>query len=238
MNIITILILGGIVYYAMTNKSKNTRNVLLLVAGLLFFCMMNKEGFTLPTEAGTEIVVAGGPTYTFPGGTGIDVTLTPNWVAEQNLGGELSGVTCAKQGGATGQPKWLAGVSSWGGDIGDGTPLDVNNIATIWECGDEDRDCVESTAARSTCTAVDEELWSHTPHSGRGDACTGTSTLCVAGDGSISDGGEAGACSGAPNRTPNHDDCEWDWWGLTPDLDDNKVCDKGKVMDSKCKEEE
>jgi hypothetical protein len=41
--------------------------------------------------------------------------------------------------------------------------------------------CVESTAATSTCTAVDQELYTY----GGGAACTGSSTKCVPGDGNI-----------------------------------------------------
>jgi hypothetical protein len=49
-----------------------------------------------------------------------------------------------------------------------------------------DVDCDESTADASTCTAEGQELYSlTTPASGGGAACTGSSTLCVAGDGSI-----------------------------------------------------
>ena len=46
MNSTQVLILCILVYFAITNKSKDTRNVLLLVAGLLLFCMMDlKEGW-------------------------------------------------------------------------------------------------------------------------------------------------------------------------------------------------
>eukprot|EP01047_Picozoa_sp_COSAG01_P076242 COSAG01_NODE_13327_length_1600_cov_2.425716_1_plen_359_part_10 len=46
--------------------------------------------------------------------------------------------------------------------------------------------CVESTAARSTCTAVGQELYTlTTAASGGGTACTGSSTLCGYGDGNI-----------------------------------------------------
>jgi hypothetical protein len=44
-------------------------------------------------------------------------------------------------------------------------------------------DCVESTAARSTCTAVDQELYTVTTAAAYGgNACTGSSTKCVLGD--------------------------------------------------------
>jgi hypothetical protein len=47
-------------------------------------------------------------------------------------------------------------------------------------------DCLESTAARSTCTTVDQELYTRTtPAANGGTACIGSSTLCLAGDGTI-----------------------------------------------------
>ena len=47
-------------------------------------------------------------------------------------------------------------------------------------------DCVETTADTSTCTTVGQELYTLTTAAANGGAaCTGGSTLCVAGDGSI-----------------------------------------------------
>ncbi|GMI24628.1 hypothetical protein TeGR_g681 [Tetraparma gracilis] len=47
-------------------------------------------------------------------------------------------------------------------------------------------DCVETTAAKSTCTSKGQELVSvTTPQSGSGAACPGASVLCEAGDGLI-----------------------------------------------------
>ncbi|GMI55455.1 hypothetical protein TeGR_g11924, partial [Tetraparma gracilis] len=49
-----------------------------------------------------------------------------------------------------------------------------------------DVDCVETTAATSTCTSIGQELVSvTTEQSGNGAACADDSVLCVAGDGSI-----------------------------------------------------
>lgn len=46
--------------------------------------------------------------------------------------------------------------------------------------------CLESTADVSTCTDIGQELYTRTrAASGGGTPCTGSSTLCVAGDGSI-----------------------------------------------------
>ena len=45
---------------------------------------------------------------------------------------------------------------------------------------------MESTAATSTCTAVDQELYTRTSAAANGGTdCTGSSTQCVPGDGNI-----------------------------------------------------
>ena len=82
MNSTQLLLLGLLVWFAMSNKSKDTRNVLLVVAGILFFCMMNvKEGFTIADFSGTgsgsakTVAVDGGKIFTFTPDTG-GVTLS------------------------------------------------------------------------------------------------------------------------------------------------------------------
>ena len=47
MNIVKILLVIGLGYVAMTQKSEKTRNMLLVVTGLLAFCMFSMEGFTV-----------------------------------------------------------------------------------------------------------------------------------------------------------------------------------------------
>jgi len=71
MNSTQLLILALLVWFAMSNKSKDTRNVVLVVAGILFFCMMNvKEGFSFDsTDAHVELASDGlHTTVTSPGG--------------------------------------------------------------------------------------------------------------------------------------------------------------------------
>jgi hypothetical protein len=55
MDLTHILILGGLVYVAMQQKKEATRNIILVVAGLLFFCMMGKEGFDSVTWTGGDV---------------------------------------------------------------------------------------------------------------------------------------------------------------------------------------
>jgi len=51
MNMIRILLIAGLVYFALQQKQESTRNMILIVTGLLAVCMMSREGFTL-TSAG------------------------------------------------------------------------------------------------------------------------------------------------------------------------------------------
>lgn len=45
MNLVRILLLVFLIYAAMKQKSEESRNVILIVTGLLAVCMMNKEGY-------------------------------------------------------------------------------------------------------------------------------------------------------------------------------------------------
>ena len=45
MNIIRILLIAGLVYFALQQKQESTRNMILIVTGLLAVCMMSREGF-------------------------------------------------------------------------------------------------------------------------------------------------------------------------------------------------
>tara|TARA_B100001094_G_scaffold149477_1_gene144684 strand:- start:130 stop:825 length:696 start_codon:yes stop_codon:yes gene_type:complete len=50
MNTIKILLIIGLVYFAFTQKSLKTRNMLLIVTGLLAFCMFSLEGFSVSKD--------------------------------------------------------------------------------------------------------------------------------------------------------------------------------------------
>lgn len=50
MNIIRLLLIGGLVYFAMQQKKEGTKNMILIVTGLLAVCMLSKEGFTIGSE--------------------------------------------------------------------------------------------------------------------------------------------------------------------------------------------
>ena len=51
MNVVKILLVLGLGYVALTQKVEKTRNMLLVVTGLLAFCMFSMEGFTLNAAA-------------------------------------------------------------------------------------------------------------------------------------------------------------------------------------------
>ena len=50
MTVIRILLIVGLVYIALQQKKEKTRNVILVVTGLLAFCMMGKEGLMIVDE--------------------------------------------------------------------------------------------------------------------------------------------------------------------------------------------
>ena len=54
MNIVKILLVLGLGYVAMTQKSEKTKNMLLVVTGLLAFCMFSVEGFGVVVPTCTE----------------------------------------------------------------------------------------------------------------------------------------------------------------------------------------
>lgn len=93
MNIVKILLVIGLGYVAMTQKSEKTRNMLLVVTGLLAFCMFSMEGFTITSgtdfstifsgstgtlalASGNTIEVMGSDRYTFSGTDDIDLNGT------------------------------------------------------------------------------------------------------------------------------------------------------------------
>ena len=53
MTVIRILLIIGLVYIALQQKKETTRNVILVVTGLLAFCMMGKEGLMIPATDAT-----------------------------------------------------------------------------------------------------------------------------------------------------------------------------------------
>ena len=71
MNTIGLLLVLGLAFFAMKQKSEKTRNMLLVVSALLGFCMFSAEGFMVRGDGGSDA----GATCT---GIAADATTTPD----------------------------------------------------------------------------------------------------------------------------------------------------------------
>jgi hypothetical protein len=71
MTVIRILLIAGLVYVALQQKKESTRNKILVVTGLLAFCMMGKEGLT---QIAGSAAVPESCTATDPTDTALDPT--------------------------------------------------------------------------------------------------------------------------------------------------------------------
>jgi hypothetical protein len=80
MTIIRILLIGGLVYIALQQKKESTRNVILVVTGLIAFCMMGKEGLQVyeDTPAVAESCTGTSTAGTCDDGTSTDATTCGN----------------------------------------------------------------------------------------------------------------------------------------------------------------
>lgn len=97
MNVVKILLILGLGYFALTQKSEKTKNMLLVVTGLLAFCMFSLEGFTIaadqvPTIFEGDTLTAGPPqTITATGGNAPIYTVTGAITATAD---SITGITC------------------------------------------------------------------------------------------------------------------------------------------------
>jgi len=138
MNIVKILLVLGLGYVATTQKVEKTRNMLLVVTGLLAFCMFSMEGFTIAATDfdvvfGTEGQGAGSTPNTVTGTDGAR-TVTGSDGAVYTTTGDitsgptLSGISClVSSGGASGTPTPVAGN-------GDGAIEGPHNISELFTC--------------------------------------------------------------------------------------------------------
>jgi hypothetical protein len=74
MNVVKILLILGLGYVALNQKVEKTRNMLLVVTGLLAFCMFSMEGFTGITFTAGADGTGGGSVGTGPLTTGGQIT--------------------------------------------------------------------------------------------------------------------------------------------------------------------
>lgn len=148
MNSTQLLLLGLLVWFAMSNKSKDTRNVVLVVTGILFFCMMNvKEGFVIEADtlsaaadatnavritAGSEAGPAEGHIFTINNRSGLDdVAATAAALSANNNQPVGPEVTCEiPGGGGVAEAKWAAAAA----DFEDSADIDATNIHRLFVC--------------------------------------------------------------------------------------------------------
>ena len=158
MNVVKILLVLGLGYIAMTQKVEKTRNMLLVVTGLLAFCMFSVEGFTGITFGGDSItasdsvltIPATGNTIT--GVDGIIYTFTPG---QFNIN--------------TGNPDYNCPANNVKADnrgvAATDTLLDASNINDVFSC--VPKQLCRSADATLTCS-------SGTKKSGNSDYCAGS----------------------------------------------------------------
>ena len=134
MNVVKILLILGLGYVALTQKSEKTRNMLLVVTGLLAFCMFSMEGFIVDlTNTG---IFAGGDAdantvTTGSGANQIVYTLPSSGSYDSSQDIPATGYSCTI-GGATGvMGKYTgAGVYDESGNTVPGSDVDITKIFT------------------------------------------------------------------------------------------------------------
>lgn len=160
MNIVKILLVLGLGYVALTQKVEKTRNMLLVVTGLLAFCMFSVEGFSgitfdaqsgggitdnEVTDEGT-ITTAGGRVYTFPVGFNVST--------------------------GAGDVEYTCGTNEVkGAMVYSDSPLSAGTVAEAFPC--VSKQLCSAAPAALTCS-------SGTKKSGATDYCAGST--CVPGD--------------------------------------------------------
>jgi hypothetical protein len=90
MTVIRILLIVGLVYIGLQQKKESTRNVILVVTGLLAFCMMGKEGLQVyeDTPAVVESCTGTSTAGTCDDGTSTDATTCGNGDGAVDAGGD------------------------------------------------------------------------------------------------------------------------------------------------------
>ena len=124
MNIIRLLLIGGLIYFAIMQKKESSRNMILIVTGLLAVCMISKEGFTVSasenppfTECGdtsdgsctadsstNTVTASDGSTFTFKNGE--DYSLDGS---DDSLGSGDNRITCTTDGTTAGTTDFADG---------------------------------------------------------------------------------------------------------------------------------
>jgi hypothetical protein len=109
MNVVKILLVLGLGYVALNQKSEKTRNMLLVVTGLLAFCMFSVEGLMVSegAECIETAVLGGGESVPANATTCAGVSMTGNPVADKaacEVAGAGEGSTCSYTGARSAVP--------------------------------------------------------------------------------------------------------------------------------------
>ena len=190
MNSTQLLLLGLLVWFAMSNKSKDTRNVILVVTGILFFCMMNgKEGFTM-NRSQLEVTFPTGPDLAIdtPAGDGNVATYRVGDIIFEGDGPwDMSTIENIRCQDPNQTPTLPAGVRVV---VDPRVPSDISRFFTCEVPPD-----VDCAGTWSPCTAECRRTWaSSAEQSGSGAACP-----------------EAPACEAGQDDCPLDVDCAGSW---------------------------
>tara|TARA_A100001015_G_scaffold73523_1_gene81592 strand:- start:5905 stop:6666 length:762 start_codon:yes stop_codon:yes gene_type:complete len=136
MNIVKILLVLGLGYVATTQKVEKTKNMLLVVTGLLAFCMFSMEGFTidfstLTSFSGSEQTVSG-RTITVGSGANQIVYTLPSSRYDSSQPIPATGYSCTI--GDPGSPGVIGKSSAPDYDSADGVPGTGADITKIFTC--------------------------------------------------------------------------------------------------------
>ena len=194
MNSTQLLLLGLLVWFAMSNKSKDTRNVILVVTGILFFCMMNgKEGFTM-NRSQLEVTFPTGPDLAIdtPAGDGNVATYRVGDIIFEGDGPwDMSTIENIRCQDPNQTPTLPAGVRVV---VDPRVPSDISRFFTCEVPPD-----VDCAGTWSPCTAECRRTWaSSADQSGSGAACP-----------------VAPACEAGQDDCPLDVDCAGSWSACT-----------------------
>lgn len=192
MNIVKILLVLGLGYVALTQKIEKTRNMLLVVTGLLAFCMFSVEGFDDITFTREFDGSGDGTTAQAQFNAGGDPVAANG---ELTVGGQITSSEAdgrvytfpvgfnVASGEGGGGVEYTCGDNEVKGAMQNSGSLNARTVAAAFPCVDKQL-CSEADASL-TCS-------SGTKKTGASDYCEGST--CVAGDFS----GEAPACCELP----------------------------------------
>ena len=219
MNVVKILLVLGLGYVALNQKVEKTRNMLLVVTGLLAFCMFSLEGFT---------------DITFTSGAGAALSATATAAERFAAGGTIIG----NNGGTytfpaafiagTGSPTWTCGDSKIPGPVNtsarnsaDNSTLTADNINSVFPCVTGGT-CPSTAPATNQCGPVKKFK----------------STTNVTYTGSVGGDDYKAKCCETDTTQCTPDSCNTlNWFGLNDCPEEGSCgqkCENGLFMDTYC----